>query len=210
MAQGAEIEPVEDLEHLEQHGPLAPEPARPDLVPLERRVLRRLDPDPEVGEVLPGQEAALLPVIADDRLRDVAPVEGLPRRVEPGCPARSSRRAVLVRQVGEGRGEIGLDQPLTDLEGPAPGEKDGRRGRPAAVCRFVLADDLGHEGAEREAVPRQLDGRGGDLREPQGPVTLEGGDPGVGGGRHDRPEQALGNLAAAPGLEQLDGRRARP
>src|SRR4029453_7905010 len=115
--------------------------------------------DPEGGEVLAREEAALGRVIPRDRGRDVALIEGLARGREPGAPARPSGRAILVRQVSEGPAEIGLDEPLPGARWPATRQVDRRRGGPAAVGVRIGLDDSRDEPPEGEAVPGELDGR---------------------------------------------------
>ena len=210
VSERTEIEAVQDLQHLDQDRPLAPEGAGDDLAGAEGSPHGRLEAHPEGRQILPRQEPTFRGVIARDGRRDVAPIERGACGGEPGPATPAARGAVLVRQVAQGPTEIRLDEPLPRPGRSSPRQEDRRRGRPAAVGRLVLADDPRDEGSEREPVPRALDRRLGDLREAEGAEALERGDPGVRGARDDGAQESLGHIPAASVAKELERGPAGP
>src|SRR5262249_41109855 len=92
VAERRDVVPRHDVERLEQRGSLAPGTAGIDVDLAEARMHRRLDADLELGEILGGEEAALLALEADDGLGDVTAIEGIARRLQPGDAAARGAR----------------------------------------------------------------------------------------------------------------------
>ena len=90
VAERAEVVAREQRQHLEQHRPLAPRPAREHLDAVEASRDRRLDLGAIRREVVGGQPAAVLAVVAGDRRGEIAPVEGVARGGEAGRRARAA------------------------------------------------------------------------------------------------------------------------
>ena len=80
------------VQHLQQHRPLAPEAARRDLVAAEGRAERGRDLDLELGEVLGAQQPALARVELDDAPGDLALVEHVARGADRPRAAAAARR----------------------------------------------------------------------------------------------------------------------
>src|SRR5262249_58942604 len=69
VAERGEVDPVQNLQHLKERRPLAPEAAGQDFVGPEPRTLRRLEADTEPGQVLASQEPALSLLVRDEPRR---------------------------------------------------------------------------------------------------------------------------------------------
>src|ERR1700730_17514713 len=168
-----------------------------------------------LGEVLGRQEPALLFHEGDDLAGDVAAVESIACRFEPGLAASPIGAMVggcplFVGHVLQRRCKVGLAEHLASFGEPPIRQKD-RRGRgPGAVIRLVALQALGHQRIHRKAVARQSDRRRGDLAKAHRAVAPECGDPGVGGGWNDSPQHALGDPAAMLALEEFGVERLWP
>src|SRR5207237_5255991 len=103
----------DDIQHFEQYGPLAPGTAGVDLELAESGLRRRLDRHAEAREILCAQQALVLPVIGEDRLRDVAAVERVARRLEPGLTATPGGRAFRIRHVLQRAPQVALHEQLS-------------------------------------------------------------------------------------------------
>jgi hypothetical protein len=210
VAERGHVEAVQDLQHLDQHGPLAPEAARDELAGPEGRPHGRLEPHAKLRQVFPREQPALGGVIARDRGRDVAAIEGVAGGGEARHPAGPAGGTILVGEVREGATEVGLDEALTGARRPASGQEDRRGRRPPPVRGLVVADDPRNEWPHREAVPGALDRRLRDLREPERAEVLERRDPRIRRAGHDRSQEPLRHVPAAPVSEVLERGAARP
>ncbi len=83
MAQRREVDPLEQVERLQQHRPLAPGTAAVDVDPSKGGADRRLDVDMEGGQVLHRRQPVVLLLKADDLRRDITAVEGVAGRLQP-------------------------------------------------------------------------------------------------------------------------------
>ena len=198
----------DEEERLDQGGALAPGAAGDDLVAAPHAAHGGFDAGAEVGEVGHGEVAALGLLEGDDLAGDVALIEGVVRGLQPGFAATGG--AGLVGHVLQGVGEVGLLEVVADLGDLVAGEEDGGVLRPAAVGGLLAGDRELEEGVHREALAGEADGVGGDLGEAHGPVALQRGDPGVGGGGDDGAQDADGDLAAVFGHEQVGREGAGP
>ena len=187
VAECAQLLRVQNREHLQEDRALAPGPAGMNPRAPEGDRDRGFDLDGKLGQVPHGQEAAVGLVERDDGPGDVAPVEGVAGRPQartpPRAPPPAPDRRLLIRHVLKAARQVALHEELAHLRRPAARHIDGGIGRPGRVALGMLADDLAHQRIHDDAVPREADGRGGYVGEGQGPVGLEGRDPGVGGAR---------------------------
>ena len=211
VAEGGEVDPVEEARHLGQRRPLAPRPAGVDLDLAEARDDRLLDRALVFGEVLHRQPAAVLLVVADHGPREVAAVEGVAGGGEAGPPppARGGRR-FLVRHVPDRGGEVGLHETFAFLRRPSARKVDRLVRRPAAIAVFMGGEVLEHHVVHREPLARIPDRGRRDVAEAHRAVTAEGEDPGVGGGRHDGAEDAGRHVAVELRDEAVERGGARP
>src|SRR5437660_10760848 len=99
MPAALELRPVEQVERLQQRRALAPGAAAIDVDVAEPRMNRRLDLGMVFGEILGAQEPAILLLEAHDRSGDVAAIEGVVRRCQPGRAPAAAMRALLVDHV---------------------------------------------------------------------------------------------------------------
>ena len=162
------------------------------------------------GQVLLGHETAVLAVVADDRVRDVSPVEGVARGAQSRKTIPAPFRPLLVSQVPEAPGEVRLDEQVSDARGLAARQKHLRARGPARIVVAVLADQVGQYGIDGESVTGEPDRRRRGLPEREGSETLQGGDPGVRGSRHDAPLETLRDHAGMVLAEVLARRGPGP
>jgi hypothetical protein len=143
---------------------------------------RRRQPHLVLGHVALGEQATVLGVEARDRAHEVALVEGVPRRFQPGASIAGSgeRRLLLVRHVLQASGEIGLHEKVADLRRSSVREIDRAVRRPAAVLLRNQLELLGKERVHHEPVPREADREARELVERSGAVAGERLDPGAG------------------------------
>src|SRR5204862_3501585 len=138
---------------------LAPGAAGEDFEIAEAAALGRPDRRMIAGEVLGREEAAFGLHKGDDLLGDVAAIEGVARRFEPGIAAvpvaaASGSRLFLVGHVLQRGGEVGLAKYLAGL-GRAAVRQQYRRGRrPTPQPLLLLFEAGGHQRGPRKTVAR--------------------------------------------------------
>ncbi|MDT4824057.1 hypothetical protein FQZ97_573000 [compost metagenome] len=180
VAQRAQVARLQDVQHLQQRRPLAPEAATVDLGAAEVGNERGVDVDGEGSQVVVGDEAAFFLVVLDDGGGYVAFVEGAAGGGQASQAALALAQAFFVGHVLEAGGQIGLAE-----DGPrgrrfAAGQVDGRAGSPAGVVLFVLGQDFRHQRVHDEAVAGQPYRTGGDVAEAHRAEAFQGSNPGVG------------------------------
>ena len=122
VAQGLEVEAVEDIEGLGYHRPLAPGAAGVVVDVAEGGLQGGQDLDPELGQVVGRHPAAVLGVVSHHGGGDVALVESMAGRLEAGfAAALGRRRALLVRPVLDGAAQVLLAEQLAEAGGWPPG-----------------------------------------------------------------------------------------
>ena len=145
VAQRAQVVRLEEVQHLEQHGPLAPEAAHRHFELAESRPQRRCHLHAELGQVFRGEEAAFPPVEGADRLGDLPPVKRVARRPDGLLPALAPGAALGGNHSLDGPGQLGLDEALPGSARPAARKVEGGGGGPAAEGRLVVPDEGGGE-----------------------------------------------------------------
>ena len=211
VAEGGEVDPVEEAHHLGEHRPLAPRAAGVDLDLAEPREHRLLDRALVLREVLHGEPAAVLLVVADHGPGEVAAVEGVAGGDEPRLPPSArGGRGFFVHHVLDGGREVGLHEAFPFSRGSPAREVDRLVRGPAPVAVLARGEVLEHDVVHREPVPRVADGGGRDVAEAHGAVAPEGEDPGVGRGRHHGAEDPGRHVAVELGDEAVDRSGPRP
>src|SRR6266568_1295819 len=104
-------------------------------------------------------------MIGEDRLGDVAAVERVARRLEPGLTAATGGRAFRIRHVLQRAAEVTLHEELSGSRRLSVREIDRGARRPPAVVLEMHADHLRHERMHWEAVTRESDRGGGAVAE---------------------------------------------
>ena len=115
MAEGLQIDAVQEIQHLEERRALAPEPTGGDLVAAEARAERRTDLDAELGQVSGGQRPALGAVELGDALRGLAAIELVARRADTGLAA-AARLRLGARHPAKRLPELALHEHLAHAE----------------------------------------------------------------------------------------------
>ena len=208
MAERPEVHAVQQVQHLQQHGPLAPEAAGEDLVRAEARGERGADLHLEAGQVLERERPALGAVERGDAPRGLAPVDLVARGADAGRAATAGAPLGL-GHARERLAELRLHENLAGpVRTPVAQEQRGGR-RPAAVLLGVRRHLVRREARHGEATARVL-GRGRrDVGERHRAPALERGEPRGGRGGHDRAREARRDLAAVPLAEVREARGAR-
>ena len=201
VAERLDIGAFEQRQSLQQDRSLAPGAAGEDFEIAEAAALGRPDRRMIAGEVLGREEAAFGLHKGDDLLGDVAAIEGVARRFEPGIaavPVAAARgsRLFLVGHVLQRGGEIGLAEHLPGLERAAVRQQYRRRRRPTPQPLLLLFEAGGHQRVHRKTVAREPGRGGGDLAKAHRAVAPQCGDPGIGRGRDDGAQHAERDLAA--------------
>ena len=208
VAEGLEVDAVEEVEHLEQRRPLTPEAARGDVVTAERGPQCGAHLDAELGEVTGGERSAFDAVELGDALGRLAAIELIARRAHPGLTA-AARLRFGPGHAAERLAQLALHENLTHAKRPAVPQVEGRRGRPASVLVGVRSHLIGGELRDRKAALGMLGGGGGDFGEGHRAPPLERRAPGIRRRRHDRTRQSRWNLAAVALAEVRRRRGAR-
>ena len=146
----------------------------------------------------------------EDAAGDVAAVERVARRLQPGDPAAARRGPLLVGEELQGRREVGLHEFLARLRRPAVRQVDFDRRRKAADRVRVVADEIGHVRIDRKTLAGDADRRRRDLGEGHRAVFFERGNPRVGRRRHHRALDSDRDLAAVVLLKIFGARLFRP
>ena len=201
---------LDHAQRLGQHRALAPRPAGEDLEVAPAHLHRFLVAAMEVGEIVACQVAAVLFVIAHDRLGNVAAIEGGARRRETGRSPMLRRRALLVDHVLQRAGEIALHEAVADLGQLAARQEDCRIGRPGAIAVLVLLDHGRHVLEHREAFASVAHGGTRNVAERHRAVVGEGSDPGIGRRRHHGAQDPQRHLAAMLAHEEVGWEAFRP
>src|SRR5262249_56850274 len=115
VAERLEIDAVEEVQHLQERRPLAPEAASGHLVAAEARAQRGPDLDAELGEVAGRQRPALGAVELGDALRGLAAVELVARCADAGLAA-PARLRLGARHPAHPLAELALHEHLTHAE----------------------------------------------------------------------------------------------
>ncbi len=219
-----EVETGEQRELLEKDRALAPRPALVDQVVAEGVRHRRLELAPVVVQILDREQAAVGLRMGGDPLGDLAAVEGVARGLQAVAPAVPARRVLGGDQEAEGAREIGIGDERADVGKRAARQVDRRRGRPrrpkelgAAGEREVAEQMGGGRAAERrvhrEPTLGELQRRGGDLAEVQGPGARERREERVRcrgwSGRQHAGHRDQRELVAAEPIDRRGARRAR-
>jgi hypothetical protein len=209
VAHGLEVEALEQVERLQQHGPLVPGAGLQHLVAVEARAHRLLDAALVAGQVFVRHHAAGRARRVRDPARERALVKGV-------APRLDRRLAVLGLQPGglfrgqdraQGARQLRLAEQLAHLGRAAVAVVDAHRVR-IGLGVLALADHLrAQELVHREAV-RQLERRGHHLLEAQRAELGERDRHRVEHRRHRRAERPVAVDLPLRG-EQLGGGRAR-
>ena len=162
-----------------------------------------------LGEVIQRQIAALLLLEADDLACDVAAIERIVRRAQPGL-AVGTGGAVLIGHVLQRARQIGLHELLPRLRHAPVGQKDRGVGLPAPVFVLVRGDRDGEQRIHREALAGIADRIRRDIGEAHRAVAPQRGDPGIGRGGDDGAQHAVGDLAAVLAHEDVGRQCLRP
>ena len=106
VAHRLEVEVLQDVQRLHEHGPLGPGVLSPDLVAVEGGGHRLAELRVVSGQVVHRQDAAHLPHLVDDQFRDGSLVKRVPRRLQ-AVLSRAGRRERCVahglQRVGQAR-----------------------------------------------------------------------------------------------------------
>src|SRR5690606_24153186 len=120
----------------------------------------------KVGQIVLPHPAAIGAMILDYSLGDVTFVERIPSRLEASLATSLARSGCfLIDHVGNGVGQIGLDQNVSRLRRLAARQIDRRILRPAAIIIRMIRYDIGHERRHRKTFARETYGFGGALTE---------------------------------------------
>ena len=159
-------------------------------------------------EVLVGNEAALLFTEAGHFVGDVSLVEIVPCGTYSLRPAEVGIGSLYICEALECAPEVGLDKYAADRGDSAIGHENLSSGGPSskgAVDRVGIFQQASvGDGVHWKSVSGELEGRGNDFPEGLGPISFQGGEPGVGGGGYDALEDALGDFAAGVFHEVAD------
>ena len=134
VAHAFQVDALEYLQGLDAHRSLAPGPAGVDIDPLIGAVGWGPDAHMEIGQVLHGQEAAVLLMEFHHLLSDLALVEEVAGRLYRGLPALGGVLTLNLDQTHEAAGEVLLHQGFPCLERPAAGVEDLGGGRPMSLA----------------------------------------------------------------------------
>ena len=188
-----------DGERFEQERPLAPRAAGVNLdrlaIEAEAAGDRRHDLAAKALKVRRREQPVVLPLVREDLVRDVAPVERAPHRREAGH-AVVARRALLVAEELQCAAEIGLHQPLARRRHRAARHPDRDVLRPVAVLVGVAPHVVEHDRMAREALARIAHRARRPVAKAHGAPALQRLDAGIGRGRHHGAPHPQRNLAA--------------
>src|SRR2546422_6768832 len=187
VAEGLEVDAVEEVEHLEERRPLTPEAARGDLVPAEGGPQGGAHLDAELGEVAGGERPTLGAVELGDAPGRLAPIELVPRGAHPGLAAAACL-GFGTGHAAERLAQLALHENLADAKRSTVTQVERRRGRPAAVLVGVRRHLIGGELRDRKTALGVFGGGRRNLRERQHAPPRERGAPGI---RRPPPHPAL-------------------
>ena len=208
VAERLQIDPVQQIQHLQQRRALAPEATRGDFVSVVRRAQGRADLDAELCEIGGRQGPALRSVELGDALRRLAAVELVAGRAHAGLAAAACLR-LGAHHPPKRLAQLPLHEDFTRAVRAAVAQVERGRRRPALVLVGVRPHLVRAERRHREAPLGVLGGGERDVGERHRAPSLERRAPRVGRRRHDGPRQPGRNLAGVPLAEQRRGRRAR-
>ena len=162
---------LEDVQRHRQCRPLRPRSAGVQFDVAELRFHRRFEIDLEVGKVVVTHQAALLADPLGDGMRDVALVERIARRLQPGLAALAFPAPFFIHHVFQRAAEIGLHKLPARHWRLAARQVHLLARRPAGIVVDVAADELGHQRIHRKTLAGETDRRTGNLAETHGAET---------------------------------------
>ena len=164
VAHRIDIDSLEHVERLQHHRALLPLRQLEDLDAFVVRRERFLDLDLPAGQIVHGEEAALLARAAHDLLRDVALVEAFVHGLD-GVLARAprfERRLFCLDEFAQGRGQIGLPENLAGLRRfarlPGVRQEHGRRVLPLLDFALLALHGVGGLRVDGVAVGQAMAG----------------------------------------------------
>ena len=146
---------------------------------------------------------------ADHGAGEIAAIKGIARGGEAGLPP-APRRRLLVDHVPDGAGEVGLHEAFADDGRLSPGEKDVATRLPATVLAGMGGEVPGHQRVNRKPFVRVAKRGRCDIGERHRAVPPERGDPGIGRGGDDGPQDAIRDPPPEFGDETFERCGPRP
>ena len=146
-------------------------------------------------QVLVGYQASLLLAETGHLTGHVTLVEIVPGSPDGGFPAPVDIGKLHLYQPFKSTGQVFLHEQLAGAGHPSVGHENFPGGGPHGQGFGVVGQTGVYHRGHRIAVAGQLPGRSDDLLEGHGAVTLQGREPGVGGGGQDAAQYSSRNLA---------------
>ena len=139
VPQCAQVEAAHQIQSLQQHRALTPEPAGADFLVAKANAFRRLDGNLEFRQILASEQSAVVAVVGYNFFRNLTAIKGIVHRLQ-ALLAAPSRSRFHVRQVLQGAAQVCLHEQISRFRRSTARQVDRRVGRPAPVKRLVTAN----------------------------------------------------------------------
>ncbi len=165
VACATQVHAAQDVQRFQDHRPLRPWSAAINIEAAKPDPARRFDRTAEAGEIILGDPAAILRLMAQDRAGDVAAIERVARRLQAGKAIAIRVRPLLIRHVLQCAAQIALHEDLAHLGRASARQEDRRRAGPLRKIVLPRVELLRQERIGREPIACEADRRRGHLAE---------------------------------------------